>query len=80
MSTTSPEDFIRLSEEYAAFQARRPDLPQGYFWTLSKHDMKKIIVAFDLERARPMLEAASPKHRKQLERAIRTGILEGDAE
>jgi hypothetical protein len=72
--------FIRMVESYSAFQRTRPDLPQGDIWRLSKRDLKKVMVAFDLEKARPLLEKSTLKRRKRLERAIRTGILEFDAE
>jgi hypothetical protein len=41
----------KLLAEYAEFQHRRPDLPQGDLRDLSEQEMERLIVEFQRDRA-----------------------------
>jgi hypothetical protein len=41
----------KLLAEYAEFQRRRPDLPQGYLADLSEEELEILVAAFQHERA-----------------------------
>jgi hypothetical protein len=69
------ESVRKLFASYSAFQRTRPDLPQGEIVNLSKRDLKKVVDAYRLEKARPMLDKLNPTERRKMERAIRTGTI-----
>ena len=41
----------KLLAEYAEFQRRRPDLPQGDLRDLSEQEMERLIIEFQRDRA-----------------------------